>query len=80
MITVKAVEEKKESVLRKMCSRKLIVWIIATVLVFMGVIAGEHWVALSFAYLGINVAQKGVLHIMGNSRETPDVKGGTECF
>lgn len=42
---------------RGLLSRKFIVWIVATVALFMGLIDGILWGGITAAYLGVNVWQ-----------------------
>jgi hypothetical protein len=44
--------------LNKLLPKKLIVWIVATILVFMKILPGDLWAYLSMIYIGMNVAQK----------------------
>ena len=54
--TVATTVDKKgylDLVQEKITSRKLLVMIVATVLVFKGTISGDEWTAISLAYVGI---------------------------
>ena len=42
----------------KMIPKKLLVWVIATVLCFLGVLNGDLWAYISMMYIGTNVLQK----------------------
>ena len=42
-----------DKVRSKVISRKFLVWVTATVSLCIGVLASEHWVAVSLAYIGI---------------------------
>ena len=39
--------------LNKFVSKKLFVWIIATVLLFMNHITADHWMSISMGYIGV---------------------------
>ena len=43
--------------LKGLVSRKFIVWVVATVALFMGLIDGLLWGGITAAYLGVNVWQ-----------------------
>lgn len=42
-----------DSILKKLWSRKLMVWMTATGLMVQGSLVSEDWVAISLAYIGI---------------------------
>ena len=42
-----------DKVRSKVISRKFLVWVTATVSLCIGVLASEHWVAISLGYIGI---------------------------
>lgn len=50
--------KKIDFFLNKLLPKKLIVWIIATILVFNKLIPGDLWCYITMIYLGVNVAQK----------------------
>jgi hypothetical protein len=54
----KTVLEWFDFVFNKLIPKKLLVWLIATILVFMGKLTADLWAYLSMAYLGTNVLQK----------------------
>jgi len=45
-----------KAILERLLSRKFIVWVVATVLVFMGKIEGWMWIAITGTYMGVNLA------------------------
>ena len=57
---MKLTEETKGR-LRSLLSKKLIVWVVATVALFMKLIDGSSWVIITTAYLGVEVGQKWIL-------------------
>lgn len=42
-----------DSILLKFFSRKLLVWVTATVAFFTGNLSADHWFAISSAYIGV---------------------------
>ena len=41
-----------DRLVEKVTSRKLLVWTVATVALFIGTVSDNHWVAVSLAYIG----------------------------
>tara|TARA_Y100000310_G_scaffold313390_1_gene361711 strand:+ start:2371 stop:2616 length:246 start_codon:yes stop_codon:yes gene_type:complete len=41
-----------DRMVEKITSRKLLVWSVATVALFLGTVSDAHWVAVSLAYIG----------------------------
>jgi hypothetical protein len=54
----KTIIEWIDFVFNKLIPKKLLVWVIATILVFSGKLNGEMWAYISMAYLGVNMLQK----------------------
>tara|TARA_R110000744_G_scaffold1305_4_gene4630 strand:- start:11125 stop:11385 length:261 start_codon:yes stop_codon:yes gene_type:complete len=52
----KDMQEKLDQWLGKWASRKLIVWSTSTVLLGLGTLASDDWVAVSLAYIGLQGA------------------------
>lgn len=51
-------KEKLDYLFNKMLPKKFIVWVVATVLIFMAVLPAEYWFYITLIYIGGNVAQK----------------------
>jgi hypothetical protein len=45
-------------IFNKVLPKKLVVWIVATILVWNKLIPGDLWCYITMIYLGVNVAQK----------------------
>lgn len=50
--------EKLDYIFNKMIPKKLLAWIVATVLVFMGILPAEYWFYITIGYMAVNGIQK----------------------
>ena len=53
--------EEVKGRLRSLLSKKAIVWVAATVALFLGEIEGDSWTIITGVYLGVEVGQKLIL-------------------
>ena len=58
-----------DNAIMKVSSRKLLVWIVSTVGMFLDVIDPQTWVYISMIYIGAQAAVDGVNMWKGNDRE-----------
>lgn len=75
--------EKADFFFNKLIPKKMIVWVVATVLCFTGKVPGELWAYISMVYLGVNIAGKFAYAITKNEafkyvEETEGKKEGEE--
>jgi len=45
-----------DRILQRVTSRKLLVWIVATIALFLTILTSEHWVAISMVYIASQAA------------------------
>ena len=50
--------EKIDHIFNKMLPKKFLAWVVATVLIFLGVLPAEYWFYITLAYIGGNVITK----------------------
>ncbi|MHA2065528.1 MAG: hypothetical protein ACXABY_14230 [Candidatus Thorarchaeota archaeon] len=55
--------------LKGFVSKKLIVWFVATVALFMGLIPGIWWCVITAGYLGVNVTQDYITELIRKKNE-----------
>ena len=58
-----------DSLLQKITSRKLLVFIVATICFFMGKLDAEHWMYLSVCYIGAQTLADMIYTMKGNNKE-----------
>ena len=58
---MKSIQQKFDFFFHKVIPKKLLVWIMATIFVFLGKLDGELWAYISMVYIGGNLLQKFIL-------------------
>lgn len=62
--------------LKNLLSRKLIIWVVATVALFMGLIEGWIWGAITATYMGANLLDWQII----KKHEDPGSKGNGSSY